>query len=63
MIFLVQVMRWNSEMADQYGIHIDPITRTAEQYVFITGKKPKSLDINLVREGATGSVYGISLNN
>lgn len=56
-----QVMRWNSEMADQYGIHIDPITRTAEQYVFITGKKPKSLDINLVREGATGSVYGISL--
>ena len=35
-----QVTRWNAEMADKYGMHIDPKTRTAEQYIFVTGKDP-----------------------
>lgn len=35
-----QVARWNKEQADKYNLHIDPETRTAEQYVFVKGPKP-----------------------
>lgn len=35
-----QVARWNKEQADKYNLHIDPKTRTAEQYVFVKGPKP-----------------------
>lgn len=35
-----QVAHWNAEQADKYGFHINPRTRTAEQFIFVTGPKP-----------------------
>lgn len=37
-----QVAKWNKEQADTYGMHIDPESRTSEQWIFITGKKPNT---------------------
>lgn len=37
---------WNAEMANKTGMYIDPKTRTADHYMFITGKKPAEFTIS-----------------
>ena len=57
-----QVVHWNAEQADKYGLHIDPRTRTAEQSIFVTGSKPNvpldRISDNLIFD-PSGLPYGI----
>lgn len=41
-----EVIAWNAEMANKTGMYIDPKTRTADHYMFITGKKPAEFTIS-----------------
>lgn len=56
---LEQVAKWNSEMADQFGMHIDPKTRTAEQYIFVTGEAPQQ---NSLWPGLTSSLFNTTIH-
>lgn len=54
-----QVAKWNSEKADQFGMHIDPETRTAEQYIFVTGETPQQ---NSLQQGLTSSLFNATIH-
>lgn len=57
-----QVEAWNAEQADTYGMHIDPKTRTSEQYIFVTGKdKPTYEEPSNSQDLTKGTLLGGTL--
>lgn len=54
-----QVAKWNLEKADQFGMHIDPKTRTAEQYIFVTGEP---LQQNSFQQGLASSLFDATIH-